>query len=169
MTADTVKLPRRTKLAYGLGSMAFGIKDHGLNTLLMLYYNQVVGLPAAWVGFATLLATLVDGISDPVIGHASDNLRSRWGRRHPFMYAAALPIAIGYALLWSPIDAAPQVQFAWLLLSSIVVRVGISCYEIPVGALIPEFTDDYDERTSLATYRNLFQTLGLVIFGVLVF
>lgn len=162
MSTPSVKLPTRTKIAFGAGSLAFGIKDQGFSALLMLYYNQVIGLPASWIGFAILLATLVDAVADPLIGQMSDHHRSRLGRRHPFMYAAALPVAIGYLLFWAPPDAAPLVQCAWLLATSIVVRVGISVFEVPSAALMAEFTSDYDERTSISMWRSVFLALGLV-------
>lgn len=167
--ATSGKLPVRTKLAYGLGTVAFGIKDQGFNALLMLYYNQVVGLPASWVGTAIMIAMLVDAVCDPLIGHYSDHLQSRWGRRHPFMYASALPLAVAYFMLWSPPAGSHELQFVYLLLTSIVVRVALACYEIPASALLPEFTSDYNERTSIATYRTLFMAVGSVGMAVLVF
>ena len=163
------QLPSKTKLAFGFGSMAFGIKDQGFNALLMLYYNQVIGLPASQVGLAILIATLVDAVLDPVIGQVSDHHRSSWGRRHPFMYGAALPMAVAYALFWSPPEASQAVQMAWLTVTSIVVRLSISLYEIPSAALMAELTSDYDERTTLSTYRSLFMAIGLVGMGVVVF
>ncbi|MDP9141993.1 MAG: MFS transporter [Pseudomonadota bacterium] len=169
MNAGALRLPLRSKLALGVGSGAFGIKDQGFNALLMLYYNQVVGLPAAWVGLAILIATLVDAVADPLIGQWSDRLQSRLGRRHPFMYAAAIPVALSYALVWMPPSAVHEIQFVYLLGVSIAVRVAISLYEVPAAALTAELTTDYDERTSLATYRFLFQALGLIGIGVLVF
>ena len=86
--------PRRTRLLYGLGTVAFGVKDQGFNALLMLFYNQVIGLPATWVGAAIMIAMVADALFDPLLGQYSDDFRSRWGRRQPFMYAAALPIAL---------------------------------------------------------------------------
>lgn len=165
----TGKLPIRTKLSYGLGTVAFGIKDQGFNTLLMLYYNQVVGLPASWVGTAIMIAMMIDAVSDPLIGHYSDHLKSRWGRRHPFMYASALPLAFAYFLLWSPPAGSHEMQFVYLLLTSVAVRVALACYEIPASALLPEFTNDYNERTSIATYRAMFLAVGSVGMAVLVF
>ncbi len=167
--AATGKLPIRTKLSYGLGTVAFGIKDQGFNTLLMLYYNQVVGLPASWVGTAIMIAMMIDAVSDPLIGHYSDHLKSRWGRRHPFMYASALPLAFAYFLLWSPPAGSHEMQFVYLLLTSVAVRVALACYEIPASALLPEFTNDYNERTSIATYRAMFLAVGSVGMAVLVF
>ena len=161
------KLPVRTKLAYGLGTVAFGIKDQGFNTFLMLYYNQIIGLPAAWVGTAIMIAMIVDAVADPLIGHFSDHFRSRWGRRHPFMYASAIPLAVGYFLLWSPPQGSHGFQFAYLLLTSIAVRVAISFYEIPSSALMAEFTSDYDERTSISTYRAMFYAVGSVGMSIL--
>ena len=90
-----------TRLAYGFGSIAYGIKESGFSTLLLLYYNQVVGLPAGQVGLAIMLALVIDAFVDPVIGHFSDHLRSRWGRRHPFMYVAIVPVALTFWALFN--------------------------------------------------------------------
>ena len=100
--ASDRRLSIPTRLFYGVGSVAFGVKDNGFSFLLLLFYNQVIGLTATKVGLAILIAMLVDAFLDPIVGQISDNWRSRWGRRHPFMYAAALPVAVSYLLLWSP-------------------------------------------------------------------
>jgi GPH family glycoside/pentoside/hexuronide:cation symporter len=71
----------RTKLFYALGSIAFGVKDNGFGVFLLLYYNQVLGLSAGLAGTALLIALFVDAFIDPLVGHLSDNLHSRWGRR----------------------------------------------------------------------------------------
>ena len=68
----------RTKLFYGFGSVAYGVKDQGFTTFLLLFYNQIMGLPAQWVGTAIGIALMVDAFADPVVGQISDNLRSRW-------------------------------------------------------------------------------------------
>jgi len=163
------KLPLRTKLAYGLGTLSFGIKDQGFGALLMLYYNQVVGLPAAWVGTAIMVAMLVDAFADPLIGHLSDHYNSSLGRRHPFMYASAVPVAASYLLLWTPPQAVPLWQCAYLVLTAIAVRVSVSLFEVPNAALLTEFTGDYEERTSLSTWRGVFLAIGLALMGLLTF
>lgn len=162
-------LPFRTRLLYGSGTIAFGIKDHGFNALLMLFYNQVVGLPAAWVGSAIMIAMVADALFDPLLGQYSDNVRTRWGRRHPFMYAAALPIALFYLLLWTPPEMAHGAQFAWLVATAILVRFSISLYEIPSTALLAEFTSDYDERTKLVAARYFFGVCGGIAMTVVTF
>ncbi|RST31139.1 MFS transporter [Sphingomonas ginkgonis] len=154
------KLPLATKLAYGFGSVAYGIKDNGFQTLLLLYYNQVVGVPAHLVGLAIMVALVIDAFVDPIVGHLSDHLRSRWGRRHPFMYAAALPVGLLYLLLWNPPTSSPGATVAWLAGTAILIRTAISCYEVPSSALAPELTADYHERTSVLGYRYLFGWIG---------
>lgn len=168
-TPPASALPLRTRLLYGSGTIAFGVKDHGFNALLMLFYNQVVGLPAAWVGTAIMIAMVADALFDPLLGQYSDNVRTRWGRRHPFMYAAALPIALFYLLLWTPPEMAHGAQFAWLVATAILVRFSISLYEIPSTALLAEFTSDYDERTKLVAARYFFGVCGGIAMTVVTF
>lgn len=163
-------LDLRTKLFYGLGSTAFGVKDNGFTTLLLLFYNQVIGLPAQWVGGAIMIALAFDAFLDPLVGQISDHLRSSWGRRHPFMYASALPVALSYLLLWNPPHGWSQpALFGYLVAVAVVVRTFITFYEIPSSALAPELTTDYDQRTSLMSYRLFFAWFGGLAMIVLAF
>ena len=70
----------RTKIFYGLGSVAYGVKDNGFQTILLPFYNQVVHLPPQLVGAAIAIALMFDALVDPLVGQISDNLRTRWGR-----------------------------------------------------------------------------------------
>jgi GPH family glycoside/pentoside/hexuronide:cation symporter len=150
----------RTKIFYGLGSVAFGVKDNGFQTILLLFYNQVMHLPGLQVGIAISIALLIDAFIDPVVGHFSDNLRTRWGRRHPLMYASALPVAVTYLLLWNPPHWSASALFAYLVVVAILVRTLITFYEIPSAALAPELTQDYDQRTTFLGYRLFFAWYG---------
>jgi glycoside/pentoside/hexuronide:cation symporter, GPH family len=165
--ASSGKLSVPTKLFYGLGTVAFGVKDQGFSYLLLIFYNQVVGLPSATVGLAIMIALLVDSLLDPIMGQISDNWHSRWGRRHPFMYAAALPVALSYLLLWSPPAWSPQWLFYYLIGVAVVIRTFITMYEIPSSALAPELTSDYDERTKVLSYRQFFGWLGGLVMTIL--
>lgn len=150
-----------TRLSYGFGSVAFGVKDNGFAYFLLIFYSQVIGLDARLVGLALTIALVIDAFADPVIGYWSDNLRSKWGRRHPFMYAAAIPITLTYFLLWNPPQGLGQDGLFWyLLVLAVGIRVLISIYEIPSTALAPELTDHYDERSSLLSYRSYFGWTG---------
>lgn len=159
-----------TKLAYGFGSVAFGVKDNGFNYFLLLFYSQVVGLDPRMVGLAITIALMVDAINDPFIGYWSDNVRTRWGRRHPFMYAAAIPVAASYFLLWNPPDGwSKDALFWYLLLLAVMIRVFITCFETPSSALAPELTTDYVERSSLLSFRSYFGWTGGNTMSVLMF
>jgi GPH family glycoside/pentoside/hexuronide:cation symporter len=153
-------LPFRTKLFYGFGSVAFGVKDNGFSYLLLLFYNQVVGLSAPLVGLAIMIAMIFDAFLDPIVGQISDNLRTRWGRRHPFMYAAALPVALSYLALWNPPHWPTGQLFIYLVVVAIVIRTFITFYEVPSSALAAELTQGYDERTVLLSYRYFFAWIG---------
>ena len=154
------------KLAYGFGSVAYGVKDNGFSFLLLLYYNQVIGVPALIVSTALSVVLVIDAIVDPLIGYASDNTHSRWGRRHPWMYAAALPIALAWLALWMPPENLPDsAMFVYLVVVASSVRVLISFYEIPATSLVTDLTRDYDERTSFLSFRYFFGWYGgLTIF-----
>jgi glycoside/pentoside/hexuronide:cation symporter, GPH family len=158
----------RTRLSYGFGSVAFGVKDNGFAYFLQFFYAQVVGLPSASVGFAIMIALIIDAVMDPIVGQISDNTHTKWGRRHPFMYAAALPVAVSYLLLWNPPTSWSQPALvAYLVVTTICIRTFITCYEIPSAALSAELTTDYDERTRLLSYRHLFGWLGGITMYVL--
>jgi Na+/melibiose symporter-like transporter len=160
----------RTKLAYGFGSVAFGVKDNGFAFFLLLYYNQVLGLPERWVGLAIMVALVVDAFADPIVGFLSDHLHSPWGRRHPFMYASAIPVGFCYYLLWDPPQGLSHAQlFGYLVVVAIIVRVLIACYEIPSASLAAELTDDYDQRTAILSFRYFFGWWGGLIMAVLAY
>lgn len=163
------RVPLRTKAIYGSGTIAFGVKDQGFATLLMLFYNQVVGLRADLVGAAIMIAMVVDAVIDPLLGQYSDDFRSRWGRRHPFMYAAVIPVAVSYFFLWSPPAWSNEALFAYLIVTAVIVRISISLYEIPSTALLAEFSSDYDERTKLVAWRYFFGVLGGLVMMILTF
>jgi len=146
----------RAKLFYGFGSIAYGVKDFGFGTLLLFYYNQVIGLPAGEVSFAIALVLVFDAFADPIVGQISDSLRTAWGRRHPLMYASAVPVAVSYYFLWIPPHWSHQALFYYLVAMAIIVRTFITMYEIPSSAMVPEMTDDYDQRTSFISIRYLF-------------
>lgn len=150
-----------TKLFYGFGSIAYGAKSNGLNYFLLIYYNQVLGLPVSWVGTILLVALLIDAISDPIMGYVSDNWHSNWGRRHPFMYASILPAGLIYFFLWNPPTDLTEIGLYWWALSlTITTRLVATIYETPSTSLAPDLTEDYHERTELLSYRYAFGWFG---------
>ena len=172
MTVVSDKLPLKTKIFYGFGASAYGIKDNGFSVFLLYYYNQVVGMRADVVSLAIAIALFVDAFIDPLIGQMTDRTRTPIGRRHPWLYGAAIPIAIAWLLLWHPLETSPMMQFIYLLTMAMLVRITLSAYEVPSLALLPELSRDYHDRTSTLRYRTLFgwaSGLGIMIlaYGVL--
>ncbi len=150
----------RVRWLYGSGSIAYGVKDNGFSYFLLFYYNQVLGLPGSYAGMAILIAMIFDAISDPLVGIWSDNTHSRLGRRHPFMYASALPVSFVYFFLWNPPVLSDFMLFLYLTVACVLVRFFITLYEIPSSAIVAELTTDYDERTKLLSYRYMMGWYG---------
>lgn len=147
------RIPTRLALFHGLGSIAYGVKDNGFSTFLLLYYNQVLGMSAQLVSLALMLALVIDGIIDPIIGYLSDRTHTRWGRRLPWLYLAPIPLGITWYLMWAETT---QPTFWGLVGMAVAIRALVSCCEVPSVALVPELTRDYDERTRLMRFRFLF-------------
>jgi len=166
---------RRTKrdlltgLAYCLGAVPFGAKEQ-LFGLLLVFYNQLLGLPAAAVSATIAASVVLDAVWDPFVGQVSDTTRSRWGRRHPYLYGVAVPLALAFALLWRPPAGWSQAALlAWLAVFAILTRLLVSLHELPSAALMPELSRDYDERTALVGLRSLFGNIGAGVSFVLAF
>ncbi|SVD26741.1 uncharacterized protein METZ01_LOCUS379595, partial [marine metagenome] len=150
-----------TQIFYGSGAISVGIKNNLLGTYLLIYYNRVLGLDASIVALAMAIALIVDAVSDPLVGIWSDRVRSRWGRRHPFMYAAIIPFAASYyMLLKDPGDISDQTLFIRLLVLLIILRISMTFYEVPRGALGPELSKDYDQRNALSAWSMAFGWIG---------
>lgn len=162
LTAQDLRLTLRTKLGYGFGSVAVGVATVGLSGgILQIYLNQVVGLPALLVGTIIMVSLMADAVIDPLIGYWSDRSRTRWGRRHPFMYGSAIPAAVFFYLLWNaPAGLSTGAMIAFTIAMMIAVRLAMSFYAIPSDALAPELTADYDARTTLISYRWFLGTVG---------
>ncbi len=158
---DAPRLGFATKLAYAVGSTATNLKLRALSTFLVIFYNQVVGLPPQMVGGILAMALLLDAVLDPILGQISDNVRTRWGRRHPFMLAAALPYAVCFFMLWNPpIGWTDEALGLYLMVLIFAVRFFDTFFELPHQALAPELAKGYDERTNLMALRHFFLVAG---------
>ena len=155
-----VALPRSLKVMHGLGSVAYGVKDNGFSVFLLIFYNQVLGIDAGVVGTVIMAALIFDAFADPIIGELSDRTQSKWGRRLPWLYAAAIPLGIIWLLLWHPPEMGQTGTIIWLFCTAVLARSLVAMCEVPSIALVPELTADYDERTRLMRYRFLFGWAG---------
>lgn len=157
-------LPFRTKVTYGTGSFV----DTLLNTVLanfhLFYLTIVCGLSGTLAGAAAFIALAVDAFVDPFVGSVSDNTQSRWGRRHPFMIAAALPVAVSFGLVFSvPTGLVGWPLFAYAIGTVLLLRFGLSAFVIPYTAMGSELTDDYHERSLVVAYRHFFGIVATIL------
>lgn len=165
ITADLPhdRLPIGTRVLYGTGSMV-GAANGALMGFLLFYYNQIVGVPAHLISIVLGITVFIDAFWDPLIGLFSDNLRTKWGRRHPLMYASIIPMVVTVVMVWNPPDGLTDLQTVTYLLGMVLImRLSTSFFDVPNGALVPELAPDYDDRTSIMSYRFFFGTLGRVI------
>lgn len=153
------------KFCQGVSALPGQHKDWAFNTLLLLYYSQVLGLPASYASIVLAISLVVDAFTDPMVGAYSDNLRSRLGRRHPFMIASILPVCVAiYALFAPPAEVSQTLLSVWMLVCTLLVRVSFTFFAVPWGAIAAELSQDYSERTSIIAYRMMIGGLGGVVF-----
>ena len=167
MTEQADRIPLFTKIIYGTGDWSMA----AFNTLRQIFYaiflTDVVGLDPRLASFAALIGVLWDAVNDPLVGVLSDKVRTRWGRRRPFLLFFAVPYGLAFLILWW----APPWKSQILLMIHVMLAYALSdtfqtLVIVPFHALTPEMTSDYDERTSLASYRMFFNFLASLAGGV---
>lgn len=155
------------RASYAVSGPAVGIVSSSVSMFILLYYSNALGVPPSLVGTAMAIALVFDAVSDPIVGYASDKFRSRLGRRHPFMYFSIIPVSVLLWAVWNPpIESlGQQGLFYYLLATLIPLRLSITFFDVPSGALIAELTSDYDERTRLSAYRVIAMWIAITLLG----
>ena len=155
------KLGVGEKIAFGLGNMNNLLMNNILNVLLNPIYNIALGVSPALIGYAAAIPRLWDAVSDPLVGFLSDNFRSRWGRRKPFMLIGAIISALSLmAIWWVPSFWGEQSMFFYLVVMSLIFYTGNTFFLVPYGGLGLALSDDYHERTNLFAYKAVVDALG---------
>ena len=158
---STRKLSSWTMAAYGFGSIAETLHSKVFSIFLIFYYQQIIGVSGTLAGLAMLISTIFDAVDDPIVGALSDRTRTRWGRRHPFIILAAVPVALTFFALFNPPSGLSQAQaFAWLLVFLILARLAMTCYVLPLTALGAEMARDYAQRSTLYAITTVFSAIG---------
>lgn len=150
----------KEKLAWGAGGMTEG-STNCIYALAFPIYSIALGVPAALIGTATAASRLVDSITDPILGNISDNTRTRWGRRRPFIFVGAILVGLLMPLIYMPNPAWPEMGlFAWFTTLTVLFFIAFTIWSIPWSALGLELSDEYDDRTRLQVFRMVFATLA---------
>jgi GPH family glycoside/pentoside/hexuronide:cation symporter len=166
-SAKASRLPFLTKLVYGTGD--WGTAGYG--TLRQIFYaiflTDVVGLNPILASFPAIIGGIWDAINDPLVGMLSDRVRTRWGRRRPFLLFFAIPFGLSFLLLWYAPPFESQAGIAiFITLAYLISDTMETLVAVPFAALTPELTRDYDERTSLTGFRMFFNLLISLVTAV---
>ena len=158
-------VPRKIKIAWSVGSMSETLMANSITFLALPIYNIALGVSPVLVGWATALPRLWDAITDPLMGNISDNTRSRWGRRRPYIALGAILAGIFFAIMWMPSTKFGEWGLFFFFLGvSILYYTAYTIFVVPHNALGFELSTDYNERTRVMSYRMFFASLAGVLF-----
>ncbi len=163
VASKSSSVPLSTKLWFGLGATGESTTNWIFNALAFIYYQQILGLSGTLTGAAVLVGILSDAITDPLMGSISDSFRSRFGRRHAFMFAAPLPLAASVFLMFNPPESViinQTILFTWFLVFTVLMRSLLTLFAVPHLAMGAELSTDYIERSKVMSYNNLFGFYG---------
>lgn len=167
---NSQKLDLKTKLAYGAGDLGPAITANISIFFLLIFFTNVAGIPAGLAGSVLMIGKIWDAVNDPLVGVLTDKTKSRrWGRRLPWMLYGAIPFGIFFFLQWIvPRFSSDQSSNLWPLFwyyvaIGLISQVFYTVVNLPYTALTPELTQDYDERTSLNSFRFAFSIGGSIL------
>jgi GPH family glycoside/pentoside/hexuronide:cation symporter len=162
-TPASERVPLRTKLAFGLPSIAGAAIAIPISVHMPKFYADDVLVPLGWIAVGIALARALDAITDPAMGWLSDHTRSRWGRRKPWIAVGVPLCAISLVALFTPPESLDASRAAvWFGVTFIAYFLLHTVYDIPHYGLGAELTLDYNERTSLFGVRSAFILIGVV-------
>ena len=163
------QLPVRKKIGFGIADIGGNLFFTAMGFWTLTYLTDTVYLAPVLAGIAIMAAKIWDAVTDPLVGFLSDNTRSRFGRRRPYLLFGALPFGLSLWLFFTkPALTGQSALFWWALLMLCLVNTAMTLVNIPYSALTPELTSDYNEQTSLNAYRFLCAGIGTIMGAVIV-
>ncbi len=159
-TTTAVRLPRSTKVVYGLGDWGNTTTSTIFIFFFAFFLTDVARLPPARAALVLLVGGIWDAVNDPIIGVLADRVRTRWGRRRPFFLFVALPLAASFSMMWWVPSVGDLEKTVWYAVAYVLFDTCFTLMTVPYGALTAELTEDYDERTELTGWRMGTSMLG---------
>ena len=162
-TAAEDRIPFPLKVVYGFGAFVNNTLAAAIGNMVIVL-NLGLGMSPALVGLLGALPRLTDAITDPLMGYISDNTRTRWGRRRPYIFVGAIAAGIVFALLWQlPAGRSEEFYFSYFLAGSLIFFLAYTVYATPWVALGYELTPDYHERTRLMGTQHFVGSLAYMV------
>jgi GPH family glycoside/pentoside/hexuronide:cation symporter len=151
------RVPVKRKLAWSVGAIFENMMSNGVGVLVTPIFNIGYGIPAIWLGWGGMIPRLIDAVADPILGWLSDNTRTRWGRRRPWMFIGGVLGSFFFTLIWfADPNWSKEMIFAWFLVISIFYYLSYGIFAISYNALGMELSPDYQERTRVQAWRFVF-------------
>lgn len=165
MTRAGDRLGRRELYSFALGGLPLNLGVESLKQLAYPVYNIILGVNPVWIGFILMLSRLFDACADPVMGWVSDNTRSKWGRRRPYVALGSILCGIAFPLVWFVPRGSTEMQaVAFFAVTTLLYYVAVTVYQVSYMTLSLELTPDYAERTRVMAARTFFGALsGLIL------
>ena len=162
------KLNFSTQLAYGIGELSGSLPSNILVFFFLFFLTDVAGLKPGIAGIIVMVGKISDAINDPLIGWLSDRTRSRLGRRYPWMILGSIPLGLSCFFLWTiPPNNNPNFLIFYYTIIALIFYAAFTSVLLPYSALSAELTQDYNERTSLISFRSGFSIGGSIFSLVL--
>lgn len=161
------KLSRKVKAGYGIGDLGGNLFFTMAGFYFLFYLTDTIGLAAGLAGTALMIGKIWDAITDPLVGYLSDRTRSRWGRRRPWIFVGAFFVFGSMIVMFSVpivgVSTSEMGAFWFVVMANCLLNTGYTLINIPYGALTPDLTPDYHERTVLNGWRMTFAVVGTFI------
>ena len=142
-------IPMSQKIIFGLGMLGNQMFPAALGIFMVILVQSLGMHPVLW-GLLFFLPRLLDAVTDPIMGFVSDNTRSRWGRRRPYIFIGAVIAGLSFITMWQIYPENGQAyNFFYFLLLSVVFYLGMTLFSTPYVAMGYEMSNDYNERTRL--------------------
>ena len=153
------------KLFYGFGSLSYSVIGQTISNFFMFFATSVLGISGTYVGIAVAISTIWDGISDTLIGYASDNKPiGRLGKRNGYMLIASIGMSIANIFLWCiPNQINIILKFVWILVSLLTLETFNTMFATPFMALGNELAESNDDRTKINACSTIFYLIGIIV------
>lgn len=157
------------KCGVGAGGLTIFLGNNSVHALSMPFYNMILGVPTGILGTAIMIPRIWDAFTDPLMGNISDNYKSKYGRRRPFIVLGAILMGLTFGSIWMvPTEWANGAKMAWFIVTNLLFYTAYTIFSVPFVSLTYEMSPDYDERTSVQGYVTFWSKTGELLYQAVI-